>query len=589
MKTKTTSSTKAVKLPKAGIGPACQPMMTELYRRAQARLRKQRKRQRTEAGVPKSEAGRQRLLHELQVHQVELEMQNEELKEARDKMEALLEKYTDLYDFAPVGYLTLDHEGVIREANLAGASLLGVARSALVKQRFGFFVSPADRPVFNAFIEKVFESGAREECEVRLLVKGKQPIDVRMRANVFESEQTCRAAVTDITEYKRAEADRLILNKLESTGILAGGLAHDFNNLLTVILLDLELAQTLTPVGGEPAQLLAEASKAAVTASSLTQQLITFAKGGAPVRKPTCLAGVIQETVRPAVSGSNVRCEFCLAEDLWAAEVDAGQIGQVFRNVALNAREAMPQGGVVFVRAENVVLASREQPSLSPGEYVRVSIADQGVGIAKDVLPKIFDPYFSTKQGGEQRGMGLGLAICHAVVQKHQGAIGVESAVGVGTTIHIYLPATRKWSGREKAAVPAGVSRPGLVLVMEDEEAVKTVVGLTLQGMGHEVELAEDGQMALKVYKKAQSLGRHFDVVILDLTVRGGMGGQETLQALLKIDPAVRAIAMSGYAHDPVILEPERHGFKGALAKPFEGDKLKEIISRVMGAGSSGK
>jgi two-component system cell cycle sensor histidine kinase/response regulator CckA len=561
----------------------------ELRRRAEGRLSEQRKSQRSKPGDQKSEADTVRVLHELQVHQIELEMQNEELKEARDKMEALLEKYTDLYDFAPVGYLTLDHEGVIREANLAGASLLGIARSALVDRRFGLFVSPADRPVFNAFIEKVFKSGAREECDVSLLMKGRPPLDVGMEAIAFESGQTCRVAVTDITERKRVEADRLILNKLESTGILAAGLAHDFNNLLTVILLNLELAQTLTPVGGDLAQLLAEARKAAVTASSLTQQLITFAKGGTPVRKPTRLAGVIQESVRLALSGSNVRCESSLAEDLWAAEVDAGQIGQVFRNVALNAREAMPQGGVVFVRAGNVVLNYHEQFSLSPGEYVQVSIADHGVGVAKDVLPKIFDPYFSTKQGGKQRGMGLGLTICHAVVQKHEGAITVKSELGVGTTFHIYLPATRKLSGGEKAAVPAGVSRPGLVLVMEDEEAVKTVVGLTLRGMGHEVELAENGQMAIEVYKKAQSLGRHFDVVLLDLTVRGGMGGQETIQALLKIDPAMKAIAMSGYAHDPVILEPERHGFKGALAKPFEGDKLQEIISRVMGPGSSGK
>jgi signal transduction histidine kinase/CheY-like chemotaxis protein len=506
--------------------------------------------------------------------------------------------------------LTLDHEGVIREVNLAGASLLGVARSALVDRRFGLFVSPADHAVFNAFIEKVFKSGVREECDVSLLLEGRPPRAVGMEAIAFESGQTCRVAVTDITERKRVEADHLILEKLESTGILAGGLAHDFNNLLTVILLDLELAQTLTPVGGELAQLLTEARKAAVTASSLTQQLITFAKGGAPVRQPSHLAGVIQESVLPALSGSNVRCEFSLAEDLWVAEVDAGQIGQVIRGMVLNAREAMPNGGVVSVRAENVVLGSLEQPSLPAGEYVRVSIADKGVGVAKDVLPKIFDPYFSTKQGGKQRGMGLGLTICHAIVQKHEGAIAVESTVGVGTTFHVYLPSaremggadaagqaggvisqakTRTWSGGEKAAVSAGVSRHGRVLVMEDEEAVKTVVGLTLRGMGHEVELAENGQMAIENYKKAQSVGRRFDVVLLDLTVRGGMGGQETIQALLKIDPAVKAIAMSGYAHDPVILEPERHGFKGALAKPFEGGKLREIISRFMGPGSSGK
>jgi len=246
-----------------------------------------------------------------------------------------------------------------------------------VNRCFGLFVSPADRAVFDAFLAKVFASGTREEYEVSLLVEGKPPVDVQMEAIVFESGQSCRVAVTDITAHKRAEADRLILNKLESTGILAGGLAHDFNNLLTVILLDLELAQARTPPGEELAHLFEEAKKAALTASGLTQQLITFAKGGAPVRKPTHLSGVIQESVRPALSGSKVRCEFSLAEDLWVAEVNAGQIGQVIHNLVLNAREAMPQGGVVFVRAENVVLSAQEHPSLLARYHLRPPCASR--------------------------------------------------------------------------------------------------------------------------------------------------------------------------------------------------------------------
>jgi CheY-like chemotaxis protein len=213
-----------------------------------------------------------------------------------------------------------------------------------------------------------------------------------------------------------------------------------------------------------------------------------------------------------------------------------------------------------------------------------VSIADEGVGMAKDVLSKIFDPYFSTKQRGDQKGMGLGLTICHTVVQKHGGAIAVKSEMGVGTTFDIYLSAARKLSGAEKASAPPGVPRHGKVLVMDDEQALRKVLGLMLTGLGHEVDLAEDGQMAIDVYKKAKSLGRHFDVVILDLTVREGMGGQETIQALLKVDPAVKAVAMSGYIQDPVIQEPERHGFKCALAKPFNIETLQEILSRVMGS-----
>jgi CheY-like chemotaxis protein len=216
-----------------------------------------------------------------------------------------------------------------------------------------------------------------------------------------------------------------------------------------------------------------------------------------------------------------------------------------------------------------------------------VSIADQGAGIAKEVLPKIFDPYFSTKDRGDQKGMGLGLTICHAVVEKHGGAIAVKSEAGIGTTFDIYLPAARKLSDGEKRPAAAVVPRHGRVLVLDDEQAVREVLGQMLEGMGHSAELAADGQEAIEIFKKAKSLGRRFDVVILDMAVREGMGGQEAIQALLKIDPGVKAIAMSGYIDNPVMLEPERHGFKEAMEKPFDARKLQEILSRVMG-GSPG-
>jgi signal transduction histidine kinase/ActR/RegA family two-component response regulator len=549
---------------------------TELRRRAELRLKDRQ----SKKPPNQADADDKRQLHELEVHQIEMEMQNEELLDSRTAMEALLEKYTDLYDFAPVGYLTLDRGGVIREANLAGASLLGIARSALINGRFGHFVSAAGRPAFGAFLQQVFEGKVRQCCDVTLHVEARPPLEVEMEAIAFESAEACRVAVTDITARKRAESDRLILDKLESTGILAAGIAHDFNNLLTVILLNLELAQKHKPLDENLARYLGEAKETCLLASSLTAQLLTFAKGGAPIRKAMLLSGVIKESVRSALSGSKVGCETSLAEDLWMAEVDAGQIGQVIRGMVLNSCEAMPQGGVVFVRAENVVLNVQQEPSLPAGEYVRVSIEDQGTGIAKDVLPKIFDPYFSTKHRGDQKGMGL--TICHAVVQKHGGAIAVKSEVGRGTTFDIYLPAARKLRGGEKAPMPPSETRHGRVLVMDDEEGVRKVLGQTLEGMGHSAEMAEDGLKAIEIYKKAKSLGRHFDVVLLDLTIREGMGGQEAIQALLKIDPAVKAIAMSGYIESPVILEPGRHGFKAALEKPFDAGKLQEILALVM-------
>lgn len=339
----------------------------EMRRRAEARLRDQQIRPGSPIENQASEAAPRRLLHELEVHQIELEMQNEELAEARDKTEALLEKYTDLYDFAPVGYLTLDQGGNIIEANLAAANLLEVARSALANRDFGQFVSATDRGVWGSFLERTFSGKVRQRCEVTLQVSGLPPLAVELEGLVHGSGKACRLILTDITELKRAEADRLILNKLDSTGILAGGIAHDFNNLLTVILLNVELAQMLAPPGEELADYLAEAKKASLLARSLTAQLVTFAGGGGPVRQAMFLSGLIQESVQLALIGSQVRCDFFLAEDLWAADVDAVQLGQVIRNLILNAREAMPETGTVTVNAKNVMLGALEQPSLPAG------------------------------------------------------------------------------------------------------------------------------------------------------------------------------------------------------------------------------
>jgi CheY-like chemotaxis protein len=315
----------------------------------------------------------------------------------------------------------------------------------------------------------------------------------------------------------------------------------------------------------------------------LTQQLITFAKGGAQVRRPTALSGVIQESARLALSASRVRCEFSLAEDLWPAEVDAGQIGQVIQNLVQNAWEAMPEEGLITIGAENLVRSGREHPPLPPGQYVRVSITDRGSGIAKEVLPKVFDPYFSTKQRREQKGMGLGLTVCHSVMQKHGGAITVKSAAEIGTTFHLYLPAAAELASPRKAPGSKVPPRPCRILVMEDEKSVREVIGAILQQLGHEVELVDDGQKAVEAFRSARELGRPFDAVILDSIVRTGLGGQETIEALRRIDPTVNAIVMSGYAADPVVLDHEHYGFKGALAKPFDAGKMQEILALIVG------
>jgi signal transduction histidine kinase/ActR/RegA family two-component response regulator len=561
----------------------------EIRRRAEARLLSRQLQPGEKDHHKKSEADTLRLLHELEVHQIELEMQNEELKEVRVKMEELLEKYTDLYDFAPVGYLTLDLAGDIQEANLAASNLLDAARSVLVKRRLGRFVSPSDLPVYELFLHKIFASQTRQRCEVSLTVGRRSPLKVELEGIVFASGQACRMTLTDITELKLAEADRLILHKLESTGVLAGGIAHDFNNLLTVMLLNIEMAQMLNPLADEQVRYLEEAKKSGLQARNLTAQLVTFADGGRPVTRTMFLTGLIKESVQPALSRFNARGDLFLAEDLWAANVDAGQISQVIRNLLLNACEAMPDGGVVVIRAKNIFLRDQEQPSLPAGEYVRISVEDQGGGIATDVLPKIFDPYFSTKQRGTQKGMGLGLTICHSIIQKHKGAITVETEVGAGSSFHIYLPASRAFTDPGHLAVSTGVLRTGNLLVMDDEEALREAVGQTLKRMGHTVELAPHGQAAIEIYHIAQRQDRRIDVVILDLAVREGMGGQPTLQELLKLDPGVKAIVMSGNILDPVMLEPKKYGFKGSLTKPFEARKLRDLISKVLASSAETK
>ncbi len=524
-----------------------------------------------------------RLVHELHVHQIEMEMQNEELQQGRDAMELERKKYSDLYDFAPVGYLTLDYQGTIREINLAGASLLNIERSRLVKRPFGFFTTETGRSVFNQFLHRVFECNGRETCELTLLREGKSSVEVRVEAEASASRQECRAALMDISAFKQAEIDRLILGKLESTGILAGGIAHDFNNLLAVILLNLQLGRALAPTGDELDRNLDAAEKAVLLAGGLTQQLITFAQGGSSIRMPTALPALIRESVGLVLSGSSVKPHYSLPDDIWPSEVDAGQVAQVIRNMVQNAREAMPNGGLIGIQAKNTVLNEHEVQDLPSGKYVLMSIADQGEGIAKEKLANIFDPYFSTKQRSDHKGMGLGLTICHSIIKKHGGRISVESEKGTGTIFHIYLPASRQAIVPEPSAASEAPPRPIRILVMDDEECLRAVLGEILRQLGHDVELVDSGQQAVAKYTSAMEEGNPFDAVILDLTVRAGMGGLATIQKLRQLDPNVKAIAMSGYSTDPVVLEYERHGFKGALAKPFHKNNLQEIISRAMG------
>ncbi len=386
---------------------------------------------------------------------------------------------------------------------------------------------------------------------------------------------------TDITDRKRAEADRLKSQKLESLGVLAAGIAHDFNNLLAAILGNLGLALEATTAPA-PRQLLEEAERSALRARALTRQLLTFSRGGQPVKAPISIARVLAEAAQMGRLGTAVGCDLAVPGDLWHVEADEGQLAQVFNNLVVNAVQAMPAGGTVTLRAANVEI-DEGHPVLAPGRHVRVEVTDTGVGIPQDLWTKVFDPYFTTKPTGS----GLGLAVAYAVVKHHEGAIDLASTPGHGTTFTVHLPAC---AAAEEA--PCATRRPvtalgGRVLVMDDEAAVRRVAVRALETFGCEVEEAADGAAAIGAYARAADEGRPFDLVLVDLTIPGGMGGEDAVARMREIDPGVVAIVSSGYSGDAILSDYAAHGFSGVLPKPYRVDALRAVVADALEARAS--
>ncbi|HOD16819.1 MAG TPA: ATP-binding protein [Spirochaetota bacterium] len=376
----------------------------------------------------------------------------------------------------------------------------------------------------------------------------------------------------------KAEEELLKTSKIESLGIFAGGIAHDFNNLLTSIIGNISLAKLDASKDSVILPILTEAENASLRAKDLTIQLLTFSKGGEPIRKTESILEILKETTDFVLRGANITCRFYIAADLKYADIDRGQIGQVIHNIILNARQAMPSGGLISITAENIALAEASSLNVKPGEYVKISIADQGIGIPTNYLSKIFDPYFTTKA----EGSGLGLAVSYSIIKNHEGCIAVKSEPGKGTAFDLYIPASDREPEPAQSANRQKKEGTFHILLMDDEQMILDVGERILTRMGHRVQRARNGEEAIELYRNASASGDGFDLVIMDLTIPGGKGGSETIGDLKVIDPDVRAIVSSGYSNNPVMANFREYGFCGVIVKPYRYDDLKHALEECV-------
>ncbi|MBU0991509.1 MAG: response regulator [Proteobacteria bacterium] len=730
----------------------------------------------------------QKLLHELYVHQIELELSNEELRSAQKISEEAKQRYFDLYDLAPVGYFTLTKTGQILEVNLSGADLLGVERKKLINTWFRQFIVPEDSDAFYLHLNTCLKTCTKETCDLKMKTIDGIPFYVHMESvadlDDNDREDVLKVTLTNIDKLKSAEAcqqltidillqinqtdetvdlvrnillliktfseseavgirlndgedfpyyftngfssdfvqaenhlcvkdadgktvrdaagnpvlecmcgnvicgrtdpalpfftqhgsfwtnsttallaatsekdrqartrnrchgegyesvaliplrsgkkvlgllqlndrrkDRLSLDrihflegignsigialdrkrvmeekgvlaeqlrqsqKMEAIGTLAGGIAHDFNNMLGVVIGNVSYAISSLNPKEDIAAILIDVLNGSKQAQALTRQLLTFAKGGAPILKVSNINRLIQDSATFAISGANAKCEFSLADDLWTTEVDEGQINQVISNLVINANQAMPQGGIITIRTENTEIGPQRGEPLPLGRYIKISVEDQGVGISEKHISHIFDPYFSTKQAGR----GLGLAITYSIIKRHGGTITVHSKLNQGTIFHIYLPVSLKERQKTEGKKYAVHHGHGKILIMDDQEAILRMVGNMLASMGYETVGATDGTQAIELYQAAYQSQTPFDLVILDLTVPGGMGGVKVISELLKIDASVKAIVSSGYSNDPIMAGYQDYGFCGVVPKPYTKDQMAELLNKVLSVGN---
>jgi PAS domain S-box-containing protein len=510
-----------------------------------------------------------------------------EMKSAEQALAAERERLSVTLRAMSESVVTIDESGVVQFMNDAAAELTGWPAAAAM-----------GHPLREVCVLGSDKGGQPIAAPVAAALSTDRPVDlppytlVRPREGpprcvegrcvpVHDLKRRVIGAVVvlrDVTQRSRLEADLLRASKMESIGVLAGGIAHDFNNLLSIVMGNLSLALLDEQAKSAAEKWLREAERATLRAKDLTQQLLTFAKGGEPVRAAVPLADIVREAAQFALHGSSVRCEFDLAKDLRPADADKGQIAQVVQNLVINAVQAMPNGGEIHLSLANETLAAGEVATLPAGNYVRLELADSGRGIAPDHLARIFEPFFTTKE----YGTGLGLATVYSVIQKHRGYITVESVVERGTTFRFWLPAARVEPPAPAVTVSPFDPIKGRILFMDDEEPIRMMTRALLERLGLQVKVTGDGNDAIREFAAARTLGQPFDVVIFDLTVPGGMGGADAMREILKIDPAAKGIVSSGYSSDPVMANFRAHGFRGSVPKPYRMADIAQMIREVL-------